>query len=102
MAMSPERFNRTLATALTLAAMTLAGCASGRSIEAVSADTFALDCSGGAPTWAGCHALAEKACDGGRFEIQSQVSNEGSAGVGTNDWSTAGSQITRTMVVKCK
>ena len=81
MAAYPERPHRIFAAALTLSAMTLAGCASTKSIEALSADTFALDCSGGAPTWAGCHALAEKACDGGGFEIQSQVSNEGSASV---------------------
>ncbi|MFP6816326.1 MAG: hypothetical protein VB949_11755, partial [Pseudomonadales bacterium] len=63
---------------------------------------FVLDCSGGAPTWDGCHALADKACEGSGFEIQSQVTNAGSSSIGTNDWSTAGSQITRSMVVKCK
>ena len=85
--------------ALLVATMTT-GCAADQSIEMLQPGTYALDCSGGAPTWERCHALAERACEGGPFEIKSQVSNEGSAGVGTNDWSTAGSEITRTMVVK--
>jgi hypothetical protein len=80
----------------------LGGCATSQSIELIAPGTYALDCSGGAPTWAGCHSLAQRACEGGDFEIQSQVSNAGSAGVGRNDWSTQGSQITRTMVVVCK
>jgi hypothetical protein len=83
-------------------AMATSACSTNSSIEMLTPGTYALDCSGGAPTWAGCHALAKRACDGGSFEIKSQVSNEGSAGVGRNDWSTAGSQITRTMVVTCK
>jgi hypothetical protein len=79
----------------------LAGCASDSSIEMLAPGTYAVDCSGGAPTWAVCHSLADRACEGGDFEIQSQVSNAG-AGVGTNDWSMGGSQITRSMVVRCK
>ena len=79
-----------------------AGCASDKSTELIAPDTYAIDCSGGAPNWVRCHTRARAACKNGDFEIQSQVSNARSAGVGTNDWSTAGSQITRTMVVKCR
>lgn len=83
-------------------AVAMGGCASTKSTEMLTPGVFALDCSGGAPNWDGCHRLAARACKGTGFEIQSQVSNAGSSGVGTNDWSTAGSQITRSMVVKCK
>jgi hypothetical protein len=74
---------------------------SNASIEMVTPGTYALDCSGGAPNWKRCHTLANKACNGAAFTIKSQISNAGSSGVGTNDWSTSGSQITRTMVVVC-
>ena len=87
---------------LAFIAATMLGCASDKSIEMLTPGTYALDCSGGAPTWGGCHTLADRACKGADFEIKSQVSNEGSAGVGRNDWSTEGSQITRTMVVTCR
>jgi hypothetical protein len=97
-----RRRNSTLATLALFIAAGAAGCASEHSIEMLAPGTYAVDCSGGAPTWAGCHSLADRACKGSRFEIQSQVSNAGSAGVGSNDWSTAGSQITRTMVIKCE
>ena len=91
-----------VATMALYVACATAGCAADRSIEMLAPGTYALDCSGGAPTWAACHALADTACNGASFEIKSQVSNEGSSGVGTNDWSTAGSQITRTMVIRCR
>ena len=83
-------------------ALGIGGCASDTSTEMLAPGVFALDCSGGAPNWNGCHALAERACKGAGFEIRSQVSNARSSSIGTNDWSTAGSQITRSMVVKCK
>jgi len=100
-AMKPPPRSAIIALALLIAAA-MSGCAASKSIEMIAPGTYALDCSGGAPTWDRCHALADRVCEGGAFEITSQVSNEGSAGVGRNDWSTAGSEITRTMVVKCK
>jgi len=93
---------RLLTVVLMAAAAVLTGCAADQSTEMIAPGSYALDCSGGAPTWERCYALATKACKGGGYEIESQVSNEGSQNVGTNDWSTAGSEITRTMIVKCK
>lgn len=97
-----QHLDSTMTTLALIMVAAMAGCASNQSIEMLAPGIYALDCSGGAPTWAGCHSLADRACKGSDFEIQSQVSNEGSTGVGTNDWSTAGSQITRSMVVKCR
>lgn len=80
----------------------VSGCTTESRIESISPGTYALDCSGGGRSWDVCHELARSACNGRDFEIQSQVSNEGSGNVGSNDWSVAGSQITRTMVVRCR
>ena len=84
------------------AAVGLSACASGPRVEELGDGRISVDCSGGAPSWNRCHALATDACDGRGFDVISQVSNEGSANVGRNDWSTAGSQITRRMVVACR
>jgi hypothetical protein len=87
---------------IALAALGLSACASGPRLEALGDGRFSVDCSGGAPSWTRCHAIATDACAGGDFDVISQVSNEGSANVGRNDWSTTGSEVTRRMVVQCK
>ncbi len=85
-----------------LTALGLGACTSDPRIEALADGRFSIDCSGGAPSWNRCHTLATDACDGREFDVVSQVSNEGSANVGRNDWSTTGSEVTRRMVVECR
>ena len=84
------------------AVLGLGACASNPRVEELADGRFSIDCSGGEPSWTRCHALATQACAGDRFDVISQVSNEGSANVGRNDWSTTGSEVTRRMVVECR
>lgn len=103
---SERRTARTTTTGrrllIAVAVLGLSACASNPRVEKLADGRFSIDCSGGTPSWTRCHALASKACDGGRFDVISQVSNEGSANVGRNDWSTTGSEVTRRMVVECR
>jgi hypothetical protein len=84
------------------AAIGLSACASNPRVQDLGDGRISVDCSGGAPSWTRCQALATEACAGRGFDVVSQVSNEGSGNVGRNDWSTAGSQVTRLMVVACR
>ncbi len=70
-------------------------------IRANDDGTLSVDCPGGYHDWSRCHARAVAACGSAGFEIVSQVSNEGSSGIGTRDWSTSGSVVSRTLVVRC-
>ncbi|NIP13791.1 MAG: hypothetical protein GWM88_03215 [Pseudomonadales bacterium] len=85
-----------------VAALGLGACASEPRVVELSDARFSVDCSGGTPSWARCHELAAQACADRSFDVVSQVSNEGSANVGRNDWSTTGSEVTRRMVVECR
>jgi hypothetical protein len=79
----------------------VAGCAA----EGVRRDddgTVTIECGGGYHDWSICYSRAETACRSAGYEILSQVSNEGGEGVGTRDWSTRGSEVWRTMVVRCR
>ena len=77
----------------------LASCA-GQPVEDLGDSTYRIDCSGGHHDWSGCSARAQKVCEGG-YDIVSQLSDEGSSGVGVNDWRYRGSEVTRAMTVKC-
>lgn len=88
-----------LACPVTLVA--LAGCAS----DGVRRDddgSITISCAGGYHDWSGCFSRAESACKSRGFEILSRVSNEGSDGVGSRDWSTEGSEVQRTMIIRCR
>jgi hypothetical protein len=63
--------------------------------------TLSVECAGGYHDWSQCYQRAADACRPGAMEIVSRVSNEGSSGVGSRDWSTAGSVVSRTLVVRC-
>jgi hypothetical protein len=79
----------------------LAGCAA----DGVRHDddgSITINCAGGFHDWSGCYSRAESACRSSGFEILSRVTNEGSEGVGSRDWSQAGSEVSRTMVIRCR
>jgi hypothetical protein len=87
-----------LGVALVLA---VAGCAA----EGVRRDadgTITIDCGGGYHDWSVCYSRADRACGSAGFDILSRVSNEGSEGVGTRDWSARGSEVSRRMVLRCR
>lgn len=63
--------------------------------------TLSIQCSGGYHDWSQCYRRAASVCRPDGVDIVSQVSNEGSAGVGTRDWSSEGSEVSRTLVVRC-
>jgi hypothetical protein len=84
-----------------LVVLALAGCAA----EGARPDedgSVAVGCTGGFDDWSGCYNRAQAACGAAGYEILSRVSNEGSSGVGTRDWSVGGSEISRTLVVRCR
>ncbi len=70
-------------------------------VEQLDVRTFSIECPGGYHDWSGCLKTARKICAVAGYEIVSRLSNEGSSGVGVNDWSTSGSLVSRTMVVRC-
>lgn len=89
--------NRIAATACLV--LVAAGCASG--IRHNDDGTLGIECSGGYHDWSRCHQRAADACRPDGFEIVSRLSNEGSSGVGSRDWSAQGSVVSRTLVVRC-
>jgi hypothetical protein len=78
----------------------LAGCA-GQGVRRNDDGTLSIECAGGYHDWSACHQRAIAACRPDGFEIVSRLSNEGSSGVGSRDWSQQGSEVQRTMVVRC-
>ncbi len=78
----------------------LAACSSS-GVQHNADGTLSIGCSGGYHDWSGCYKRAARACRPGRVEIVSQVSDEDSNGVGTRDWSVGGSEVSRTLVVRC-
>ena len=82
------------------AVLTIAGCASS-GVRHNDDGTVSVECSGGYHDWSACHERAARTCRPGDFEIVSRVSNEGSSGVGSRDWSAAGSEVWRSLVVRC-
>ena len=79
----------------------LAACAAVPGVRDNGDGTLAIQCSGGYHDWSRCHDRAARACRPGDYEIVSQVSNEGGAGVGTRDWSSDGSIVRRTLIARC-
>lgn len=80
----------------------LAGCAGSQAVVKNDDGTLSVRCAGGYHDWSVCHQRAIDACRPAGFDIVSQVSNEGSSGVGTRDWSPEGSVVERTLVVRCR
>jgi len=83
-------------------ALSAGGCASPGQIEHNADGTWSIRCAGGYHDWSGCHELARAVCRPQGFDIVSRVSNEGSSGVGTRDWSAEGSEVQRTLVIRCR
>ena len=86
--------------ALVLSVGVLSACA-GRNVQTLDDGSYSVDCSGGYHDWSACNEAARKLCRGRPVEIVSQISNEGSQGVGTRDWSTQGSEVSRRMIFRC-
>jgi len=80
----------------------LAGCVAPGQVQHNADGSWSIRCSGGYHDWSGCHARARSVCSPRDFDIVSQVSNEGSSGVGTRDWSAEGSVVERTLVIRCR
>ena len=85
-----------------LMAVCLAGCAFGGKVQTLADGSYKVDCSGGYHKWTASNEAARRACGGGGVEILSQVSNEASQGVGSRDWSAAGTEVSRSMNFRCK
>ncbi|MEZ5560098.1 MAG: hypothetical protein R3E86_16320 [Pseudomonadales bacterium] len=85
---------------LVLGLLTLSACASGSRVQALDDGAYRIECSGGYHDWSGCLNAARSTCGARGFVEESRVSNEG-ADVGTHDWSTEGSIVTRVMVFRC-
>jgi hypothetical protein len=84
------------------ALLAMAGCAADGGARRDDDGTVTVGCSGGYHDWGACYSRAEAACGKRGYEILSRVTNEGSEGVGTRDWTAAGSEVSRTMVVRCR
>jgi hypothetical protein len=92
-----------LRTALIAAALVAlaGGCSASGRVRTSPDGTASVDCPGGYHDWSACHAAAKAHCRGRDYQILSQISDEGSSGVGTRDWSRQGSSVTRTMLFRC-
>jgi hypothetical protein len=78
------------------------GCAFSGDLQTLDDGSYQVDCSGGYHDWSACNEAARRACRGRGVEVLSQVSNEASQGVGSRDWSAAGSEVSRSMNFRCK
>ena len=87
---------------LLLVGILLGGCAASGDVRRNDDGTLSIQCAGGYHDWSSCHARATRVCRPDGFDIVSRVSNEGSSGVGTRDWSAEGSVVQRTLVVRCR
>ena len=87
---------------LTLGALLQLSACAARDVRALGDGVYSVDCSGGYHDWSACNDAARRLCRGGAVEVLSQVSNEGSQGVGSRDWSTAGSEVSRRMTFRCR
>lgn len=88
------------AIALLAAGAALAACAGTPGVTRHDDGSLSIECSGGYHDWSQCYRRAEDVC-GGAFDIVSRVTDEGSGGVGTRDWSAQGSEVKRTLIVRC-
>ena len=80
----------------------LTACAGSEAVRPNPDGTLSVRCAGGYHDWSACHQRAARLCRPDGFEIVSRISNEGSSGVGTRDWSAEGSVVERTLVVRCR
>ena len=87
---------------VTVLLVVIAGCAGTGGPRQNEDGTWSIQCAGGYHDWSRCLARAENLCGRAGFDIVSRVSDEGSSGVGTRDWSTEGSEVQRTMIVRCR
>jgi hypothetical protein len=78
------------------------GCAATDAVRRHDDGTISIDCAGGYYDWSRCHSRAAAICGRNGFDIVSQVSDEASHGVGTRDWSASGSEVRRTLRVRCR
>jgi hypothetical protein len=81
--------------------LALAGCAN-EGVRPNQDGSITVACTGGFDDWSGCYSRARATCGAAGYEILSRVSNEGSSGVGTRDWSVGGSEVSRTLVARCR
>jgi hypothetical protein len=95
-----KRFYRMRCPSLVAAAL-VAGCAATSGVRENDDGTLSVQCSGGYHDWTRCHQRATRACGDRAFDIVSRVSDEGSSSVGSRDWSRDGSEVSRTLVVRC-
>lgn len=86
---------------MVLLGLVAGGCAGNAGTQQLADGTYRVSCPGGYHDWQGCYSAARKACRGD-YEIKSRVSDEGSTSAGSKDFSQAGSQVTRTMIVRCE
>ncbi len=100
--MSRWRYRRWLPGIILVLGMNLSGCAGERRLQALDDGSYRVDCSGGYHDWSACNDAARRVCRGGAVDVISQVSNEGSQGVGTRDWSVQGSEVSRRMIFRCE
>lgn len=91
-----------LAVAAGMVLAAAAGCAGNGAVRQNDDGTVSIECAGGYHDWSRCHERAEKVCGRAGFEIVARLSNEGSSGVGVRDWSVQGSEVARTLVVRCR
>ena len=95
-----SRLGPRIAAGVSLVTALLDGCSSS-GVQRNEDGTLSIECSGGYHDWSQCYERAARACRPGGVEIVGRVSDEGSSGVGTRDWSIEGSEVSRMLVVRC-
>ena len=89
-----------LKLAVWLAALfTLAAC--GGQVQQLEDGRYSVDCPGGYHDWVRCDRSARRTCGNRDPVVVSRVSTE-AGNVGTRDWSSEGSMVSRRMIFQCQ
>jgi hypothetical protein len=79
--------------------VSLGGC-SGQ-VKDLGDGRYSVDCPGGYHDWTRCNRAARNTCGEGNVEVDTRTSDE-AGDVGTKDWSSEGTVVSRRMIFHCR
>lgn len=91
-----------LALTICLAAL-VSGCVAPKRIRLPDGNQgYAITCNGSARTWNWCYEQAGKACGAAGYDVLTQDGEQSPNGVATQYGAMIGSNVTRSMLIRCK
>jgi hypothetical protein len=88
---------------LSLAAVTLSGCATARkTYTSTGKEGYSINCSGTSSTWGRCYERAGDLCGSRGYEVLEKIGESISSSSGTILEQHSGTDINRNMIIKCK